>query len=115
MGAFQKNRWILLPLLAVLVAVTLIFSADTIEEMLSKSKTSDDRMWKELENAAFLEEGKDIEEVTVKLCLDAQGRVIGAAVICQGGEDPATKASIVRLLSAALGLPTNKIEVSGKG
>ena len=116
MKHFQKNKWMFIPFLFVIVGVILIFTSDAIENAFIGEKTSEgDASKKEREIAAFLEQGKDIDEVTVKLCLDGDGRVTGAAVICQGGEDAATKAMIVRLLSAALGLPSNKIEVSGKG
>ncbi|MBP3321050.1 MAG: hypothetical protein J6M12_01730 [Clostridia bacterium] len=64
---------------------------------------------------AFLEESKGVGEVHVRLCMDESGAVIGAAVLCSGGDDPIIEAQVVRLLSAALGLPTNKIQVSACG
>ena len=112
----KKNKWILGLSLAALVGVSLVVYG-TIGE--NNSGQQEDlsvyRLEKEEELAVFLEESQGVNEVTIKLCIDETGKIIGAAVICEGGNDPAVKAQIVRLLSAALGLPTNKIEVSGKG
>lgn len=40
-------------------------------------------------------------------------KVRGVAVICTDGEDPAVQEKVTLLLSAALGISTNKIEVAG--
>ena len=40
-------------------------------------------------------------------------KVRGVAVICTGGEDPSVQEKVTQLLSAALGISTNKIEVAG--
>ena len=41
-------------------------------------------------------------------------RVRGAAVICEGGDDPLLQREIINMLSALLDLSTNKIYVGGK-
>ena len=38
--------------------------------------------------------------------------VLGAAVVCDGGGDPQTKAELIRLLSALLGIGSNRVTVS---
>ncbi len=38
--------------------------------------------------------------------------VLGAAVVCDGGGDPAVKADLTRLLSSLLGIGTNRVTVS---
>lgn len=55
--------------------------------------------------------GGDGEEA-VKLC-EIYPRVRGIAVVCTGGELARIKETVTELLSAALGLPTNKIKVAG--
>lgn len=51
---------------------------------------------------------------TVKLC-EIYPKVRGIAVVCTGGDEAYIKEKIVELLSAALGLPSNKIKVAGSG
>lgn len=100
--------------IAALLGVSLFVLSDTI----SPSNNTDYSKYqdqKEEELAVFLEESRGVKEVSIKLCIDEEGKIVGAAVLCAGGNDPAVKSQIIRLLSAALGLPTNKIEVSGKG
>ena len=41
-------------------------------------------------------------------------RVRGVAVVCTGGDLPHVRETITELLSASLGLPSNKIKVAGK-
>ena len=55
--------------------------------------------------------GGDGEEA-VRLC-EIYPRVRGIAVVCTGGELARIKESVTELLSAALGLPYNKIKVAG--
>jgi len=60
----------------------------------------------------FLILSGDGGETAVKLC-EIYPRVRGIAVVCGGGDIPRVKEAITELLSAALGLPTNKIKVAG--
>ena len=55
--------------------------------------------------------GGDGEEA-VKLC-EIYPRVRGIAVVCTGGDLSRIKETVTELLSAALGLPYNKIKVAG--
>ncbi len=41
-------------------------------------------------------------------------RVLGVAVVCTGGGDPAVREEITSLLSASLGIGTHKVKVSAK-
>ena len=68
---------------------------------------------KEEELACFLENGRGVGRAAVSLCYDADGRIVGAAVVCAGGDDPVVRAEVIRLLSAALGVGSNRIYVSG--
>ena len=51
-------------------------------------------------------------ERAVKLC-EIYPKVRGIAVVCRGGDIPRIQATVTDLLSAALGLPKNKIQVAG--
>jgi len=55
--------------------------------------------------------GSDGEEA-VMLC-EIYPKVRGIAVVCTGGEQAGIKATLTSLLSAALDLPSNKIEIAG--
>ena len=39
--------------------------------------------------------------------------VRGIAVVCMGGDSPRLRETVTRLISAALGIPTNRIRVAG--
>ena len=99
----MKNKKILSPLLLILflAGVLLLILGLILNEK------------KEAELACFLENSKGVGQAQVRLCLDKEGEIKGVAVICQGGNDPRVQAEVVRLLSAALGLGTNRIYVSG--
>ena len=51
-------------------------------------------------------------EHAVKLC-EIYPKIRGVAVVCTGGDTPQVKETVVKLLSASLGLPTSRIEVAG--
>lgn len=70
---------------------------------------------KEEELACFLEEGKGVGKAAVTLCYSSDGQTVtGAAVVCDGGNDPAVRAEVVRLVCAALGIGANRVYVSAK-
>lgn len=52
------------------------------------------------------------ENNTVQL-LEIYPKIRGIAVVCTGGDDIETKQKIIDLLSAALGIPSNRIKVAG--
>ncbi|MBQ8912271.1 MAG: hypothetical protein IJY89_06865 [Clostridia bacterium] len=111
----KKNRWAVALILSGILGLLLFVFGNIREKDSAGQNAYDARSEKEKELAVFLEESQGVDEVLIKLCVDEEGRIIGAAVLCSGGNDPVVKAQITRLLSAALGLPTNKIEVDGKG
>ena len=51
-------------------------------------------------------------EHAVKLC-EIYPKIRGVAVVCTDGDLPQVKESVVRLLSASLGIPSSRIEVAG--
>ena len=53
-------------------------------------------------------------EQAVMLC-EIYPKVRGIAVVCTGGDLPRVKETVTELLSAALGLPSNRIRVAGGG
>ena len=55
--------------------------------------------------------GTDGEQAV--LLYEIYPQVRGVAVVCTGGELPRVQETITELLSAALGLPSNKIKVAG--
>lgn len=55
-------------------------------------------------NSQNEEEGIMIKEIYPK--------IRGVAVVCDGGDDPNVKMRVIELISAALGIPSNKIAVS---
>ena len=120
-----RNRWIFLLLCAMGAALFLLgglFGA---------------RDGKKSDYAGYLEERArelclsidGVEEAAVFLTLDeaktASGmlgesksdetpQVRGIAVVCTGGESSRIRATVTDLLSAALGIPSNRISVAGK-
>ncbi|MBR4959927.1 MAG: hypothetical protein IKY52_03420 [Clostridia bacterium] len=55
--------------------------------------------------------GKEKEETV--LLTEICPRVRGVAVVCTGGDTPAVRQTIVSLLSASLGISSNRIHVAG--
>ena len=51
-------------------------------------------------------------ERAVKLC-EIYPKIRGVAVVCTNGDIPRVRETVVRLLSASLGIPSSKIEVAG--
>ena len=51
-------------------------------------------------------------EEAVMLC-EIYPKVRGIAVVCTGGDQPQIKSTLTSLLSAALDLPSNKIQIAG--
>ena len=100
----MRNKKVLSPLL--LIILGLILNS-------RNEHTGNNTEKKEEELACFLENSKGVGQAQVRLCLDKEGEIKGVAVICEGGSDPWVQAEVVRLLSAALGLGTNRIYVSG--
>ncbi len=105
---------ILLVILALCAILLIAFDSKSPGESNDSTQTFAQELQKEEEAlSTFLEETKGVGNATVKLCMNEQGMITGAAVICTGGEDPIVQATVIRLLCAALGLPSNKIYVSG--
>lgn len=65
-------------------------------------------------NADFLIVKDSDGEHAIKLC-EIYPRIRGVAVVCTGGDSAAVREKVVKLLSASLGIPSNKIEVAGGG
>ncbi len=108
----MKNNKSIMAILLLLAASGIIFLViGTIFENHDSSQS--ERKKAEEELACFLEEKPGVGEASVRLCIDEKGKIVGAAVICHGGNDPKTKSEIIGLLSTALGLGTNKIYVTG--
>ena len=81
--------------------------------LLAKTQSSSETPSEEEALACFLEQGKGVGKASVSLCRDpANGRIVGAAVVCEGGDDPRVRAEITRLLCAALGIGANRVYVS---
>lgn len=55
--------------------------------------------------------GSDGEEAV--MLYEIYPRVRGVAVVCTGGDLPRVRETVTELLSASLGLPSNKIKVAG--
>ena len=53
-------------------------------------------------------------EHAVKLC-EIYPKIRGVAVVCTNGDLPQVKETVVKLLSASLGIPSSRIEVAGSG
>ena len=104
---------ILLILIALCAVLLIVFDTGRNKNEDTTLTVAQERQKEEEALSAFLEETKGVGSATVKLCMNDQGIITGAAVICTGGEDPIVQATVIRLLCAALGLPSNKIYVSG--
>ncbi len=40
--------------------------------------------------------------------------IAGVAIVCRGGNSPATQQTLISLISTAFGIPTNRVSVTGK-
>ena len=109
----MKNKKILSPLLLILCLAGVLLLILGLILNGRNERTGTDTEKKEAELACFLENSKGVGHAHVRLCLNKDGEIKVVAVICQGGNDPRVQAEVVRLLSAALGLGTNRIYVSG--
>lgn len=107
----MKSKTALILTLAALLGVFLLFFSAKQPQKLPEAAEREQR---QQELTAFLEQTKGVGEVHLQFCVDEEQQIVSAAVICDGGSDPYVSAKVVRLLSAALGLPTNKIEVCGR-
>ncbi len=57
-----------------------------------------------------------VGETTVAVTYDEKdGRsvICGIGIVCEGGDDPETERKLLSLVSAACGVPTNKIYIAG--
>ena len=121
------------PILLLLSAgVLLLFSGGGLFGVRSeKTDTGSDpaayRLALERELASLCAEVKGVGRVSVMITL-AEGErtaysgskvssvtppaVLGAAIVCDGGGDPAVKAELTRLVSALLGIGSNRVTVS---
>lgn len=98
----------------VLICVSVLFVLFTALYFLSDRIGTADREKKEEERlAVFLMQGKGVGKASVTLCVDDESKkVTGAAVVCEGGDDPLVRAEVTRLLCAALGIGANRVYVS---
>jgi len=99
---------------AALVAVLLIVLGTVLASHSGSGGENSGISDREKELAAFLEGGEGIGKASVRLCLSADGATVtGAAVVCEGGNDPVIASKVMRLLAAALGVGVNHIFVVG--
>ncbi len=121
---WERNRWIFLLLAAMGAALFLL------------GGLLGGRERQNTDYAGYLEERTrelclsidGVEEVAVFLTLDeareesgmfgetktgAAPAVRGIAVVCTGGDSPTLRETVTRLISADLGIPTNRIRVEG--
>ena len=65
---------------------------------------------------ALCEKVDGVGETTVAVTYDEKdGRsvICGVGIVCEGGDDPETERKLLSLVSAACGVPTNKIYIAG--
>ncbi len=65
------------------------------------------------ESTTYITVGSGADESLVFLCERAPA-IVGIGVVCAGGGDPAVRQEVTALLSAAFGVPSNKIYVTGR-
>ena len=106
----NSKAFLILFLLAVIGALLIIVPSGKLSTNEAQALTEE----KADALTAFLEQTEGVGEVHLQVCVNEEQKIISAAVICDGGNDPYVAAKVVRLLSAALGLPTNRIEVCGR-
>ena len=109
----SRKRFLIVAALVAAVGAALVIIG-TAADGGGSSGIDSRRAKQEEELAAFLETGEGVGKVSVRLCLSEDGtKIVGAAVVCEGGRDPYVRTEIIRLLSAALGVGANRIYVYG--
>ena len=103
-----KSRPLLLLLLIAFVGVILLVLSPLMKD---GQKEKDQLPEKQETLAAFLEQTQGVGEVHLKLCADENGRIVGAAVLCQGGDDPLVRLRLTEALTALTGLSSNRVTV----
>ncbi len=108
----NKSLTILLAVIAI-AGVAMLFAGTFLQEQEKELSVEKQRKKTEEELVCFLENTPGVGKTTVRLCIDENGKITGAAVVCAGGNSPEVKAEVIQLLSTALGVGTNKIYVAG--
>lgn len=110
-GDLMKSKTAMILIFGALLGVFLLLFSSKQPQRISDTT---ERAQRQRELTSFLEQTSGVGEVHLQFCVNEEQQIMSAAVICDGGNDPYVSSKVVRLLSAALGLPTNKIEVCGR-
>ncbi len=65
------------------------------------------------ESVTYITVGSGADESLVFLCERAPA-IVGIGIVCTGGSNPTVKQEVISLVSAAFGVPSSKIYVTGK-
>ena len=128
-SSLGKHKFIMIALLAVGAALIIIASASSKGENSSQSDGARGEYERSLEArlTALCLSVEGIEEATVLVTADtsndqsraqyysspsAEPTVRGVAAVVTNGDDPVIKKTLTELISASLGLPTNRVSVA---
>ena len=122
-GGWSRNRWIFLLLLAM---GALLFAVGGLLGGRTEAKSDYAGYLEDRARSLCLSiDGVREAEVFLTLNEEAQTGVLGdasagaiptvrgIAVVCTGGESPRIRETVTLLLSAALGIPSNRVSVAG--
>lgn len=113
--SIKKGGWILIAIAAVLGFVLMLPPKVKNDGEQSVSFDKQTALTEE-KIKALCEKVDGVGETTVAVTFDeADGRsvICGIGIVCKGGGDPETERKLLSLVSAACGVPTNKIYIAG--
>jgi|GEM_PF-2834922 len=110
----SNKKFVSVITVAGIIGIAVIFLSGFFESSSGKSVRQGDDIEQKLASIVSSIEGAG--KANVMISYENSGKVptiLGAVIVCQGGNNPRVAEQIVNIAKAALGVPSNKIEVVG--